>query len=347
MADHENSSIFPWTFRKYKYSISFSYTLKECSFSFALTFRNKCSFSFAWTFQNKCSFSFSCTFGNKRWQFNFLWTGSSWIYEENDKFYGVTFFKTLDYDLDKHERLSKYKDANLILCEKCNQKFNSIICFKCYDKVFSQKEEYPMSIGTCGSCFGIIENYDGCLYCKLKQIVINFINYLLKKKFESCDFILCLNCNRDVDRLLICFNCYNQATNDEEKNRMKFGKCKECFKVIKGSYGCLSCNSTRFKQDFDKWNSGITEIDELIRNKQISARDHNEILEWIPYDKFTDIKYIAEGGFAKVYSATWIDGYIINWDQESNNWKRSGTYKVAIKALKNSKDMSLDFLNEV
>ena len=30
--------------------------------------------------------------------------------------------------------------------------------------------------------------------------------------------------------------------------------------------------------------------------------------EWIPFDGFTDIKEIGEGGFAKVYSATWIDG---------------------------------------
>ncbi|EXX59465.1 Kic1p [Rhizophagus irregularis DAOM 197198w] len=128
---------------------------------------------------------------------------------------------------------------------------------------------------------------------------------------------------------------------------MKFGRCKECYQVITGSYGCLSCNQKRFQRKFDKWNSSDIEIDELIRYKQVSARDFNDILEWIPYDRFTNIKYMAEGGFAKVYSATWTDGYIINWNQEYNNWKRSGTYRVALKVLKNSREMSLDFLNEV
>jgi hypothetical protein len=31
-------------------------------------------------------------------------------------------------------------------------------------------------------------------------------------------------------------------------------------------------------------------------------------LEWLSFDRFIDIKEIGEGGFAKVYSATWIDG---------------------------------------
>ncbi|CAB5396418.1 unnamed protein product, partial [Rhizophagus irregularis] len=28
-------------------------------------------------------------------------------------------------------------------------------------------------------------------------------------------------------------------------------------------------------------------------------------LEWVPFDRFKDMKQIGEGGFAKVYSATW------------------------------------------
>ncbi len=35
------------------------------------------------------------------------------------------------------------------------------------------------------------------------------------------------------------------------------------------------------------------------------------------FDRFTDIKQINEGGFAKVYTATWIDG-------ESNFIKADG-----------------------
>ncbi|GES73685.1 kinase-like domain-containing protein [Rhizophagus clarus] len=279
----------------------------------------------------------SYTFVNKRWSSKFSWADNERNYyntcEENDQLYEVIFFKTSDYDLDRYERSAKYESAKLILCEKCNQKINSIICFEYYGKVngkvngHEKETGYPMMIGTCGGCFGIIENYDG--------------------KFKKCDPILCLDCNRNIDRLIICFNCYNSETNYEKKYHMKFGRCKECCRVITGYYGCLFCNPMRFKRKFDICHSGNTEIDELIRYHQISARDLNNILEWIPYDKFRDIKYMAEGGFAKVYSATWIDGFIINWDQEFNNWKRSGAYKVALKVLKNSRDMSLDFINEI
>ena len=117
--------------------------------------------------------------------------------------------------------------------------------------------------------------------------------------------------------------------------------------MLSSNYRCLSCNPERFKQDFINWNSGNEDIDKLIRDKQLTAHDTSSILEWIPYNKFTNIKYIAEGGFAKVYSAIWTDGYIIDWNQESNNWKRYGSYRVALKVLNNSSDMSKDFLNEV
>ena len=98
-----------------------------------------------------------------------------------------------------------------------------------------------------------------------------------------------------------------------------------------------------FQRNFNKWTSGNSLIDELIQDSQLS----NISLEWIPFDKFEDIKYIAEGGFANVYQATWIDGEIEKWDQASNDWKRSGSKKIALKILNNSKNISEDFLNEV
>ena len=43
----------------------------------------------------------------------------------------------------------------------------------------------------------------------------------------------------------------------------------------------------------------------------------------IPFDKFGDIEYIVEGGFVKVYSATWIDGEIEKSDQAKNKIKKN------------------------
>ncbi|CAB5182828.1 unnamed protein product [Rhizophagus irregularis] len=54
-----------------------------------------------------------------------------------------------------------------------------------------------------------------------------------------------------------------------------------------------------------------------------------------------------KGGFAEVYSATWTNGRIEKWDHGSNIWKRSGPFKIALKILNNSKDLSEEFLNEL
>ena len=37
-------------------------------------------------------------------------------------------------------------------------------------------------------------------------------------------------------------------------------------------------------------------------------------MEFIPFDKFTKVEFIAEEGFSKIYRATWIDGQI-NWNK--------------------------------
>ena len=33
-------------------------------------------------------------------------------------------------------------------------------------------------------------------------------------------------------------------------------------------------------------------------------------MEFVLYDRFKDVKFIAEGGFSKIYKATWVDGRI-------------------------------------
>ena len=164
--------------------------------------------------------------------------------------------------------------------------------------------------------------------------------------FQNYDLILCEKCNHKIDNKYpyYCESCYEIET-DLEKNRIEYGKCQECFQVLT-EYLCLSCTRKHFQQDFDKWTSGNEGIDKLIQDIQLT-KDIKYILEWIPYDKFSDIKYIAEGGFAKVYSATWTDGFIEKWDQKSNNWKRRGPTKVALKVFNNSSNLSEDFMNEV
>jgi hypothetical protein len=100
------------------------------------------------------------------------------------------------------------------------------------------------------------------------------------------------------------------------------------------------------------WTSGNEDIDKLIQNTQISAHyDIKETLEWIPYDRLYNIKYIEENKFGKVCRANWIDGKMNYWDDDEQNWKREGCNMfVNLKDLNisnNSNNLTLEFINKV
>ncbi|RHZ84003.1 hypothetical protein Glove_86g90 [Diversispora epigaea] len=77
-----------------------------------------------------------------------------------------------------------------------------------------------------------------------------------------------------------------------------------------------------FPKDFNNWTSGNDKIDKFIQDAQLNANDNLQVIEWIPYIKFKDVKRIGKGGFGTVDYARWIDGYIIKWDIENQQWKR-------------------------
>ena len=127
----------------------------------------------------------------------------------------------------------------------------------------------------------------------------------------------------------------------------EYGLCEECNQENTWYDWCKACNAKHFQQNFENWTSGNVDIDKFIQNTQLSA-NYYSVLEWIPYDRFRNIKYIAKGGFGKVYKANRIDGHIRNWDKKNQNWKRLNPNKpVALKSLNNSKNATLKFINEV
>src|SRR6185436_5571316 len=90
--------------------------------------------------------------------------------------------------------------------------------------------------------------------------------------------------------------------------------CPDCNRPNTYSDWCQNCNSKRFRQDFNTWTSGHKLIDNFIQNAQLRARNHKEIIEWIPYDHFKNLQFLDKGGFGIVYKAIWLDGYIEKWD---------------------------------
>src|SRR5436305_2563754 len=82
--------------------------------------------------------------------------------------------------------------------------------------------------------------------------------------------------------------------------------CHDCNAPNVGLAWCNKCDPGKFLKEGKT--SGNPEIDKLIHESQHETIHYYDNLEWIPYDRFQDIKSIDEGGFANIFSATWLDG---------------------------------------
>ena len=102
-----------------------------------------------------------------------------------------------------------------------------------------------------------------------------------------------------------------------------------------------------YQQNFDKWSSENKYIDEFIQETQLNAKKIGQILEWIPYNKLENIKYLDKGGFSIIYEAIWLDGPIKRYDHDTKKLIRQNNQMVAIKSLNESSNPSDEFLNEV
>src|SRR3954462_14067430 len=123
--------------------------------------------------------------------------------------------------------------------------------------------------------------------------------------------------------------------------------CKKCGKRYTDVYWkwCKPCQIKVLK--FTNWTSGNEKIDELIQEMQLKIDSKWDIVfKWIPYNQFSDIKEIGRGGFATVYSAIWKDGPL-EYDFNNYEYSRKSNYKVALKSLHNSQNITNEFLNEV
>ncbi|RHZ83828.1 hypothetical protein Glove_87g249 [Diversispora epigaea] len=126
----------------------------------------------------------------------------------------------------------------------------------------------------------------------------------------------------------------------------EYGKCEDCQQDNTGSQWCNTCNSKRFQSEFNEWTSEDAEIDEFIQKTQLTATKYEEVIEWIPFNRFNNIEYLDEGGFGKVFRATWSDGYIVSWNSQGKIWKRSQHQNVCLKSL-NTPTNKDGFLQEI
>ncbi|GBC02638.1 hypothetical protein RclHR1_04720010 [Rhizophagus clarus] len=133
------------------------------------------------------------------------------------------------------------------------------------------------------------------------------------------------------------------------KSRVK--KCNECKKkrkfVNEIHQICQPCYKAKTVML-----SGNKVIDNFIKSV-LNNNDHSKhnklvSLEFVPYNKFKYIEFVAEGGFSKIYKATWVDGPLsTKWNNEKQEFNRKGKTKVALKELNNSKNIKSKELNEL
>ncbi|GBC40541.2 kinase-like domain-containing protein [Rhizophagus irregularis DAOM 181602=DAOM 197198] len=125
-------------------------------------------------------------------------------------------------------------------------------------------------------------------------------------------------------------------------------KCKECKirKIIDENHEtCQLCYEI-----FNSNLSGNKVIDDIIINTRVDfvKGEIYRVLEFVPYDQFKNIEFIAEGGFSKIYKAIWVDGPIDEYyDFHSNTTVRNNNYTVVLKKLNNSKNITSKELNEL
>ncbi|CFW93055.1 putative Non-specific protein-tyrosine kinase [endosymbiont DhMRE of Dentiscutata heterogama] len=100
------------------------------------------------------------------------------------------------------------------------------------------------------------------------------------------------------------------------------GKCQKCQQWNTSQSWCQPCADKEWKK---------IEGQELVE-KFIQQQPG---IEWIPYEEFTNIEYLAEGGFSKIYTANWgVD-------------ERLDNRIVVLKSLNNSQNIGWDFLQEI
>jgi hypothetical protein len=116
--------------------------------------------------------------------------------------------------------------------------------------------------------------------------------------------------------------------------------CSYCNKPFTEELWYKECDPRRI---IEGWTSGNPDIDKFIKDTMYNAKYHDQdYLEWVTFDRFTDIMEIGEGGFAKVYLATWIDGkseyYAIG--EFGRKEEARPKKKVALKKLNGLQNMS-------
>ncbi|UZO21113.1 uncharacterized protein OCT59_013514 [Rhizophagus irregularis] len=179
---------------------------------------------------------------------------------------------------------------------------------------------------------------------KYKKVALKYLQDMIDK-----DKIMKYIDNNTKDNKI-----YGISQNSDTKDYIMVFENKYCIECNKQYVDiedewCKSCRINEIEK-FTNWTEN-EKIDNLIRELRLKINRSSDIIfEWIPYDQFSDIEEIGEGGFAKVYSAIWkrptktiANNNDIIYSTESEDEKVT----VALKCIYNSQNITNEFLNEI
>ncbi|RHZ69958.1 hypothetical protein Glove_276g13 [Diversispora epigaea] len=131
---------------------------------------------------------------------------------------------------------------------------------------------------------------------------------------------------------------YRNEISYVKKNQNKLEhECINCNNLNQLNNTCSYCKLIKIP----KWTSGNHDVDNIIKMTQSDENANEcEIWRWIDYSKLKNIEYLAEGGFGSIWKAEWID-----MPEEVFDFYKSN--QVALKKLKNSQEISSEFLKEL
>ncbi|GBC09382.1 hypothetical protein RclHR1_08810001 [Rhizophagus clarus] len=146
----------------------------------------------------------------------------------------------------------------------------------------------------------------------------------------------------------VALKCLHNSQNyvDIVINEVKSYSIKEFGKDIYIIYGISQNPDTNdyiLVLNFMNHMSGNKEIDNFVQEMQLKTDDI--VFEWIPYNKFYEIKEIYKNSLATIYSAIWRDGPLNEYYKYS--YKRNSNKNVILKQLNNSQNLTQFVMNEV
>ena len=147
---------------------------------------------------------------------------------------------------------------------------------------------------------------------------------------------------RDLDK---CLAELEKEEQEKEKEDIIYRLNRELNKIDfeLNKILCEGCKEKKVEKLTDKY--GNEEMARFLYHQcKLNAYDYySEYIQWIPFNEFKNIEYLAKGGFGEVHKATWINGY---YNIKEMKYKNKD---VVLKKIHNnsSDDKIVDILKEV